>query len=183
MQRVRIGSNYLQQPAWKLILGVPLIYVPLITTVPFVLLGVLLVRTHLKWVGGMNIRSYWEFVPNWISHSYIYDNQITYSTGAAWYNLRARKFYWIFNCKLYCPLSVALFAYTAYLVRIVENWWCPFGHDKKDTYKDSAIDKSYWHLHAVERDKLHPDDLNNSIWNENADRQVMEKQATDNHRQ
>jgi hypothetical protein len=169
MERVRIGSNYLKQPTWKLFLGVPLIYFPLITTTPFVLLGVLLVKTHLKWVGGMNIRSYWDFVPSWVSHRYRYDNQITYSTGAAWYNLRARRFYWIFNCKLYCPLSVALFRYVAYLVTIVENWWCPFEHDRKDEYREGAIDKSYWHLHAIEREKLHPDDLNNPIWNEDAD--------------
>jgi hypothetical protein len=169
MERVRIGSNYLKQPTWKLFLGVPLIYFPLITTTPFVLLGVLLVKTHLKWVGGMNIRSYWDFVPGWVSHRYRYDNQITYSTGAAWYNLRARRFYWIFNCKLYCPLSVALFRYVAYLVTIVENWWCPFEHDRKDEYREGAIDKSYWHLHAIEREKLHPDDLNNPIWNEDAD--------------
>ena len=168
MERVRIGSNYLNQPTWKLFIGVPLIYLPIITTTPFVLLGVLLVKTHLKWVGGMNIRSYWDFVPAWASHRYHYDNQITYSTGAAWYNLRARKFYWIFNCKLYCPLSVALFRYAAYLVKIVENWWCPFEHDKKDEYNEGAIDKSYWHLHSAECEKLHPDDLNNPIWNDEA---------------
>jgi hypothetical protein len=169
MERVIIGSNYLKQPKWKLFLGVPLIYSPLITTTPFVLLGVLLVKTHLKWVGGMNIRSYWDFVPAWASHRYRYDNQITYSTGAAWYNLRARRFYWIFNCKLYCPLSVALYRYVAYLVTIVENWWCPFEHDKKVEYSEGAIDKSYWHLHAIEREKLHHNDLNNQIWNEEAD--------------
>ena len=167
-KRVTIGSNFLSQPTWKVIVGVPLIYLPLITTIPFVALGVLLVRTHLKWVGGMNIRSYWEFVPAWASHRYHYGNQITYSTGAAWYNLRARKFYWIFNCKLYCPLSVALFRYLAYLVKIVENWWCPFDHDKKYEYAEGAIDKSYWHLHAIECEKLHPDDRDNSMWNEQA---------------
>ena len=168
MKRITIGSNYLHQPTWKLVLGVPLIYFPLITTTPFVLVGVLLVRAHLKWVGGMNLRSYWEFVPTWASHRYQYSNQITYSTGAAWYNLRARKFYWIFNCKLYCPLSVALFRYMAYLVKIVENWWCPFDHDRKCEYSEGAIDMSYWHLHAIEREKLHPDDRNNPIWNEAA---------------
>ena len=166
MERVKIGSNFLKQPMWKIFLGVPLIYIPLITTVPFVLLGVLLIKTHLKFIGGMNIRSYWDFVPAWISHRYQSNNQITYSTGATWYNLRAFRFYWIFNCKLYCPLSVALFRYAAYLVVIVENWWCPFSHDKKEEYSEGSIDKSYWHLHAAEREKLHPDDLNNPIWNE-----------------
>ena len=166
MQRITIGKNFLAQPQWKVFIGVPLIYLPLITTVPFLLIGILLVRSHLVYVGGMNIRSYWEFVPEWISHRYQNSNQITYSTGARWYNLRAHKWYWIFNCKLYCPLSVAMFRYMAYLVMIVENWWCPFEHNKKSEYADGAIDKSYWHLHDIEKEKLHPDDLNNTIWNE-----------------
>jgi hypothetical protein len=61
---------------------------------------------------------------------------------------------------------VALFRYAAYLVSIVENWWCPFAHDKKAEYSQGAIDKSYWHLYNAEREKLHPDDLNNPIWNQ-----------------
>ena len=166
MERVTIGANFLQQPTWKKAVGIPLIYFPLITTTPFVLLGVLLVRTHLKYVGAMNICSYWDFVPAWLSHRYRNDNQIVYSTGAAWYNLRAYRSYWIFNCKLYCPLSVALFRYAAYLVMIVENWWCPFTHDKKQEYAAGAIDKSYWHLHAQERERMHPDDRDNPIWND-----------------
>lgn len=174
MDRVKIGCNYMTQPTWKVILGVPLIYFPLFTTIPFVAIGVLLVRTHLKWIGGMNIRSYWEFVPDWISHRYRYSDQITYTTGAHWYNLRAHKFYWVFNCKLYCPLSVALFRYMAYLVKIVENWWCPFDHNQKHEYREGAIDQSYWHLHDAERVKLHPDDLNNPIWNEDAQQEKIE---------
>jgi hypothetical protein len=179
MQRVRIGCNYAKQPAWKVYVGVPLIYFPLITTIPFVLLGVFLIKTHLKWVGGMNIRSYWEFVPDWASHRYCHATQITYSTDSSWHNLRARKFYWIFNCKLYCPLSVAVFRYAAYLVTIVENWWCPFAHDKKADYREGAIDKSYWHLYSAEREKLHPDDLNNPIWNEEAEQKPMEVHERD----
>jgi hypothetical protein len=174
MKRVKIGTNYPNQSLWRVYIAVPLVYLPLITTVPFLIIGILLVKIHLKWVGGMNIRSYWEFVPAWASHRYNYDNQITYSTESAWYNLRAHKFYWIFNCKLYCPLSVALFSYAAYLVKIVENWWCPFGHDKKEGYCDAAIDKSYWHLYASEREKLHSDDLNNPIWNEEVDQDKKE---------
>ena len=166
MERVIIGANFSQQPIWKKAVGIPLIYFPLITTTPFVLIGVLLVRTHLKYVGAMNIRTYWDFVPTWISHRYNNDNQIIYTTGAAWYNLRAHRYYWIFNCKLYCPLSVALFRYAAYLVMIVENWWCPFAHNKKQEYAEGAIDKSYWHLHSQERERLHPDDRGNPIWNE-----------------
>jgi len=168
MSRVIIGNNFLQQPRWRLFIGVPLIYLPLFTTIPFLAVGVLLVRLHLQYVGATQIKSYWDFVPAWISHRYRYSDQIIYTTGAKWYNLRAFRFYWIFNCKLYCPLSVALFRYMAYLVMIVENWWCPFGHDKKSCYIESAIDQSYWHLHEKEKAKLHPDDMNNTIWNEPA---------------
>ena len=133
-ERVRIGTNFVDQPLWKKLLGVPLIYLPIITTIPFVLVGVFLVTTHLRLVGGMNIRPYRDFIPSWISHRYRWDNQITYSTDVSWYNLRAYRFFWIFNCKVYCPLSVGLFKYAHYLVKIVENWWCPFDHDQKQTY-------------------------------------------------
>ena len=34
MKRVTIGANYPSQPLYKVMLGVPLIYIPLITTVP-----------------------------------------------------------------------------------------------------------------------------------------------------
>ena len=43
MDRVRIGSNYENQPFWKVILGVPLIYLPILTTVPFMVIGVFLI--------------------------------------------------------------------------------------------------------------------------------------------
>lgn len=171
MDRVAIGRNYEQQPVWKRYVGVPLIYFPLVTTVPFVLLGVLLIRTHLRYVGGMNIRTYWSFVPAWISHRYRYDNQITYHSETTRYQFRAYRWYWIFNCKLYCPLSVALFRYCAYLVMIVENWWCPFHHDQKAEYASAAIDQSYWHINAAERDKLHPEDRDNPIWNDQSEQQ------------
>ena len=169
MTRINIGHNFLTQAGWKIIIGVPLIYIPLITTIPFVAIGVLLVRMHLHFVGARNVKSYWEFVPDWISHRYQYHNQIVYHTGAKWYNLRASRWYWVFNCKLYCPLSVALFRYASYLVMIVENWWCPFDHDKKSCYSDGAIDLSYWHIHEAEKQKLDPEDLNNPIWNQQAE--------------
>lgn len=166
MQRVVIGRNHDKQPVWKRYLGVPLIYLPLFVTVPFVYLGVVLVRIHLKYVGGMNIRTYWSFVPEWVSHRYHYDDQITYESETSRFQFRAYRWYWIFNCKAYCPLSVALFRYMAYLVMIVENWWCPFNHSQKKNYAEAAIDQSYWHIHDKERAKLHPDDKENGIWND-----------------
>ncbi|MBE9515563.1 MAG: hypothetical protein IME93_01150 [Proteobacteria bacterium] len=169
MDRVKIGDNFTHQTLWKIFVGVPLIYVPIIFTVPFVAVCVFLVKAHLRLMGAQNIRSYRDFVPQWVSHRYRYGDQITYSSGAKWHNLRAYRWYWIFNCKLYCPLSVALFRYMAYLVKIVENWWCPFEHDQKGEYAEGAIDKSYWHLHQQEKARLHPDDRVNPVWNEDAE--------------
>ena len=168
MSRVLIASNFKSQPRWKLFIGVPLIYLPLLTTLPFVALGALLVWLHLRLAGGKQIKSYWDFVPQWVSHRYRYKEQIVYHTGARWYNLRSSRLYWIFNCELYCPLSVALFRYMVYLVMIVENWWCPFKHDQKAHYCTSSIDASYWHLYDSEMEQLHPDDRDNPIWNEAA---------------
>lgn len=147
-----------------MILGVPLIYLPIITTVPFVVMGVFLIKTHLKNVGGMNIKSYWDFVPDWVSHRYVNAEQPT--IDLPWYQPAHYRFFWVLNCKHYCPLSVALFRYTTYLVMIVENWWCPFAHDKKQDYAEAAIDKSFWHVHPEELKKLDPADRLNPIWNE-----------------
>lgn len=169
MKRVSIGEGFDVQPMWKVVIGVPLVYLPIICSIPFVIVCVLLVKTHLRLMGAKNIRSYWEFVPHWASHRYCYNNQIIYSTGAAWHNLRHYRWYWIFNCKLYCPLSVALFRYITYLVMIVENWWCPFDHDQKSEYQEGAIDKSYWHVHELEMSRLDPEDCANPIWNKTAD--------------
>lgn len=166
MGRISIGNNYEQQASWKKYLGIPLIYLPLLITIPFVVAGVLVVLIHLKFVGGMNIRSYWSFVPTWISHRYQYHDQITYESETTRFNWRNFRWYWVFNCKIYCPMSVALFRYFAYLTMVVENWWCPFTHDKKQDYTDGAIDYSYWHIHDKERNKLHPDDRDNPLWNQ-----------------
>ncbi|MBU1238334.1 hypothetical protein KKF84_09120 [Myxococcota bacterium] len=164
-QRPHIGCNYNNQPTWKLLLGVPLIYLPIIMTLPFLIPTIFAVKTHLSLVGGMNIKGYWDFVPDWATHRYNYNTQIvlrdTRSPIVA--AVCKTKLFWLFNCKLYCPLSVATFSYLAYLVKIVENWWCPFNHGKKHTYGDGAIDSSFWHV-ATERDLLHPDDLKNPIF-------------------
>ena len=175
MERVKIGENFRTQAMWKVVVGVPLVYLPLIVSIPFVAICAVLVKTHLKLMGAENLRPYADFVPTWVSHRYHYANQITYSTGARWHNLRAYRWYWIFNCNLYCPLSVALFRYTAYLVKIVENWWCPFDHDQKCEYAEGAIDKSYWHLHEQEKQRLHPLDRANPIWSDEVAEPVTSK--------
>ncbi len=169
MSRVVIGKNFLSIPVWKRYLGIPFIYLPLFVTVPFMLLAVLSVRTHLRFCGAQNLRGYWSFVPAWASHRYKYEDQITFTTDTSPYQFRGYRWYWIFNCKLYCPMSVALFAYGTYLVKVVENWWCPFDHEKKEEYAVGAIDKSYWHIFPDEYDKLHAEDQNNPVWNEEAE--------------
>jgi len=169
-ERVEIGCHFQQHPRWKFLAGVPLIYLPILIGVLPLIVCTFLVRTHLTLVGGHNLKSYWEdFVPAWVSHRYTRANQILperlfdrYSF-AAW--IAKSKLFWIFNCKLYCPLSVALIAYLLYLVKIVEQWWCPFGHDKKMFYADTPIDRSFWHA-AGDGDLLHPDDKNNPAWNQ-----------------
>ena len=66
-------------------------------------------------------------------------------------------------------MSVGLFEWHAYLVQVVENWWCPFTHDRKNnTYAEASIDQSFWHIYPSDRAKLHPEDLNNPIFNEEA---------------
>jgi hypothetical protein len=51
----------------------------------------------------------------------------------------------------------------------VENWWCPFAHNRKEEYAEGSIDKSFWHVYPQELEKLHPDDCKNPIWNENGE--------------
>lgn len=163
--RVQIGCHYNQQPIWKLALGVPLIYGPLLTTLPFMLPGVLLVKTHLKLVGGHNLKPFSDFLPAWASHRYQYHNQITLRDTRIPLvaEICKTRAFWIFNCKMYCPVSVATFSYMAYMVKIVENWWCPFNHERKADYADGAIDASFWHVND-ELDQLHPEDADNPIW-------------------
>ena len=173
MERVIIGRNFYAQPGWKRMVSVPLIYLPLLTTVPFLIVAVILIKFHLKYVGGLNIRPYWSFVPTWVSHRYRYEDQITFQTGTNRFQLQAQRWFWIFNCKVYCPMSVALLRYTVYLVEIVENWWCPFHHEKKHEYREGAIDQSYWHIHEAERRMLHPEDRDNPIWNDEAEKEAM----------
>lgn len=172
VDRVQIGCNFREHPRWKFLAGVPLIYVPLLFGIPPLIVSAVLVRTHLTLVGGHKLKSYWEdFVPSWVSHRYTRTNQILPERVFERYWFLAwigkSRLFWIFNCKLYCPLSVALIAYLLYLVKIVEHWWCPFGHDKKADYADAPIDKSLWHA-AGDGSLLHPEDRENPAWNKEA---------------
>ena len=170
--RVQIGCGFQQHPRWKFLAGVPLIYLPILVGLLPVIVCALLVRTHLTLIGGHKLKSYWDdFVPSWVSHRYTRENQILPNRlferykQLAW--IAKSKLFWIFNCKLYCPLSIALIAYLLYLVKIVEQWWCPFGHDKKHSYADAPIDKSFWHA-AGDENLLHPEDRENPSWNKDS---------------
>jgi hypothetical protein len=168
--RVQIGGNFQQIPQWRFLAGVPLIYIPILVGIVPMILCALLVKTHLRMVGANNLKSYWkDFVPKWASHRYTREKQIVSDRLLDKFGSQAliarSKLFWIFNCKLYCPLAVALLAYLVYLVKIVEQWWCPFGHDKKYTYADAPIDRSFWHANG-DVGLLHSDDRENPSWNQ-----------------
>lgn len=164
---VIIGKTYLKRPRWfRVLVGVPLIYVPILVTMPFVIIGVFFVRLHLRALGAHNMKGYWYFVPEWASHRYSLATQPRYNANI--FAIVHYKTYWLFNCKLYCPLSVGMLRYFVYLVKIVENWWCPFDHSRKQDYADAAIDMSFWHIRDKPKAMLNPQDRDNPIWNNSA---------------
>lgn len=162
--RVCIGKNHRKVSFFQQIYGVILIYVPIIT-MPFVFFSAYISYLHLKLMGAENIKTLSDFLPDKKSHRYTMKSQITMQPGYK-VSPTQSKFFWIFNCTWYCPVSVALFEWHAYLVKLVENWWCPFTHEKKESYRNAAIDKSFWHIYPAEIHKLDKDDLNNPIWND-----------------
>lgn len=167
--RVEIGEDYKNKSIFYKTICVLLIYLPLFS-LPFVVLSAVASYLHLKMAGARNIRSYRSFLPDPSSHRYNLKTQITMEPGFSLSPISSRLF-WISNCIWYCPHSVALFEWHAYLVKLVENWWCPFHHDKKNThYKDGAINRSFWHLYPEDMVKLHPEDRDNPIWNKHPEK-------------
>lgn len=167
-ERIAIGKRFYSLSPWRRYGGAILIYLPLFVSLPFVLLGAGVLWAHLRVLGAENIKSFWEFVPGWSTHRYSkLSDQITFKMdmSAPWVN---SKLFWMFNCNFYCPLSVGLYEWSAYLVKTVENFWCPFFHERKPDYAESAIDQSYWHIKPENREQLHPEDRNCAIWNEDA---------------
>ena len=162
-QRVQIGLPSLKVSTLRAFVGTFFIYLPILF-MPVIIMTALLVYIHLRMMGALDIKPLTDFLPDWKSHRYRYKSQIVYGAGpkiAFWQRTRA---FWFFNCTLYCPLSVGFLEWTAYLVKLVENWWCPFAHGTKHAYSDAPIDYSYWHIAETVKD-LHPDDRNNPIWN------------------
>lgn len=171
--RVCIGKNHRKVSFFQQIYGVALIYVPIIT-MPFVFFSAYTSYLHLKLMGAENIKTLSDFLPDRKSHRYTMKSQVTMEPGYS-VSPTQSKFFWIFNCTWYCPVSVGLFEWHAYLVKLVENWWCPFTHEKKESYRNAAIDKSFWHIYPSEISKLNKDDLDNPIWN---DQQAVAEEST-----
>lgn len=165
--RVHIGRYHTQQPVWRRAIGLMFVYLPILTW-PFVILSAYSTYVHLLMIGAKNVKKYSDFLPKRESHRYEYKNQIVMD-GSFKASFAQSRLYWILNCTWYCPYSVGLFEWHAYLVQVVENWWCPFTHDRKnDSYAKAPIDQSFWHIYPADRAKLHPDDLNNPTFNEDA---------------
>ena len=164
--RAEIGKYHRQVPVWRRAIGLVFVYLPILT-LPFVFISAYLTYCHLRLIGGKNIKTLSDFLPDRKSFRYTLQNQITMD-GSFKASLAQSKLYWILNCTWYCPVSVALFEWHAYLVKVVENWWCPFGHEKKPGYSNAPIDQSFWHIYPEDRTKLHQEDLENPIWNESS---------------
>lgn len=165
-ERIAIGKRFYSLPPWRRYLGSMLIYLPLVVSLPFVAVGAWVLYAHLRTLGAKNIKGYRDFVPSWSSHRYQkLSEQIAFKMDytAPWANLRG---FWMFNCNIYCPLSVGLYEWSTYLVKAVENFWCPFFHERKETYSESAIDQSYWHIKDENRELLAPEDRDCPTWNE-----------------
>lgn len=164
--RIDIGVHYTKISPWRVFVGLPFVYLPILA-MPFILLGGGLVYLHLRMMGARNLKTLRDFLPAWDSHRYRYKTQIVRRNShplARWARARA---YWIFNCTLYCPFSVAALEWTTYLTKAVENWWCPFVHQQKPNYAGSAVDYSSWHV-SKDNAQLHPEDRDNPIWNREA---------------
>ena len=162
--RVHIGRNYKKMPVIARAIGLIFIYLPILT-LPFVFLSAYLTYFSVKLCGAEDVKTFTDFLPDRASHRYNLKTQITMD-GSFKLSLAQSKLYWIINCTWYCPVSVALFEWHAYMVKIVENWWCPFAHSTKNDYVEGAIDQSFWHIYPEDKAKLHEEDRNNPIFTE-----------------
>jgi hypothetical protein len=166
--RVAIGQGWKKISLLRCCVAIPLIYVPAVILLLPLRLSASLVYWHLRLMGAENLKTLADFLPDRKSHRYDLKSQIVFDSGKTFGFLARRKIYWIFNCTYYCPYSVALLEWITYMTKIVENWWCPFNHARKENYACGAIDQSLWHVYPQECEKLHPDDRVNPIWNADA---------------
>lgn len=165
--RVQIGKNYKKMSVLSRTIGLIFIYLPILTF-PFVVISGYLTYYSLILCGAENVKKWGDYIPDKASHRYSFKEQITMD-GTFKLSLAQSKLYWILNCTVYCPYSVALFEWHAYLVKVVENWWCPFTHANKENYKNGSIDQSFWHIYPEDIDKLNKDDRENPIFTDEAD--------------
>ena len=165
--RVIIAREYAKISPLRVFAGLIFIYGPIIF-LPFILLPAFLVYVHLRIMGAKDLKTLRNFLPAWDSHRYKYKSQIVSHRSSRMAFWTRGRLYWIFNCTWYCPFSIGVLEWFTYLVKVVENWWCPFAHGRKPHYADAAIDFSYWH-NPADAAKLHPADRVNPIWNQDAD--------------
>lgn len=166
--RVEIGKNHNNMSVPRRALGLLFVYLPILT-LPFVFASAYMTYFHLWLVGAKHVKKFSDYLPAKESHRYTLKNQITMKPSFG-ISLSQYRLYWILNCTWYCPVSVAVFEWHAYLVKLVENWWCPFTHDKKENYSNAKIDKSFWHIYPEDIVKLSPEDRDNPIWNDDLDK-------------
>lgn len=164
--RVSIAKGYAKVSVIRVFFGLPFVYGPIVFS-PFFFLSALSVYFHLRMNGAKELKFLTAFLPARESHRYKFKSQIVKKDVTKFSPITKSRLFWIFNCTYYCPVSVALLEWHTYLVKIVENWWCPFTHSRKAQYADAAIDGSYWHTPA-DSQQLHPEDRDNPIWNEAA---------------
>jgi len=164
IDRICIGKHNKKISGIKRFFGVWLIYLPILT-LPFVILSACITYLHLRTMGAENLKPLSAFLPDRKSFRYTLSNQIVMQPNFV-FDPTQSKIFWILNCTWYCPFSVGLFEWHTYLVKLVENWWCPFVHSRKETnYREGAIDQSFWHIYPEEVVKLDPRDRDNPIWN------------------
>jgi|GEM_PF-162271 len=140
-------------------LGKILVFIMLTLCLPFVIFSALITVLHLKMAGATNVKAYRTFLPE----NKGFSNELNHPVNG----LSSVNAFWLANYSRLLVFSTALFDWHAYLVKLVENWWCPFHHNRKEPhYRSGAINQSFWHLYPEDFKKLSPDDRDNPIWNE-----------------
>ena len=166
-ERVSIHRPNLEASTARIFFGLFFVYLPALIY-PIILVSAGMVYIHLRLMGAQGVKGLRDFLPAWRSHRYRYKSQIVQKNRPRLAFWSRTRWFWMLNCTAYCPFSVALLEWHAYLVKMVENWWCPFEHSKKHRYAEAAIDYSYWH-NELEITLLHPVDRENPIWNQDAE--------------
>ena len=166
-ERVSIYRTNLQISNARIFFGLFFVYLPALAF-PIILASAGLVYVHLRLMGAQGVKTLRDFLPAWQSHRYRFKSQIVRQDPPKLDLWSRTRLFWMLNCTAYCPFSVALLEWHAYLVKIVQNWWCPFEHSQKHRYAEAAIDYSYWH-NELDITHLHSADRDNPIWNQDAE--------------